>query len=90
MIEPKHARKEAQRLQLTEMHQTRQHRTVCNVDSVETHALERVSTARQKGKAFYLPGKTAQCETNVLDVKMTELGHAESVEKVLEILRLHH
>ena len=35
-----------------------------------------------------MASETAQRETDVFDVKVTELGHAERIEKGAEILRL--
>ena len=46
VVEPKHAREEAHRLQAMQVYQARQHLSVCNIDPVETHALERIRTAR--------------------------------------------
>jgi hypothetical protein len=88
MVETKHAREEAHRLQAMKLRETRQYDGVCNVDPVETHALERVRAARQQGEILCLAGITAQRETDVFDVKVTELGHAEGIEEVSEIRRL--
>ena len=88
MVEPKHAREEAQCLQAMKLCETRQQHRVRNVKAAETHALERLRAARYKGQTLCLAGETAQRETDVFDIKVTELGHVKCIEHMLEILRL--